>query len=804
MKSKFIQGLYQADEETLANFISMWEESTISKIISSKSIDIYDKIKNHKTNDNYSESIAARKEELLKASNINTLRTILVIQLAKFYNIKLPKKFNLYSLEQIGLNIEQKSIETLNKSDKNFKANNIEGMIQYVFEFLFSSISKKFNKSSNEDKEEISKNILRSIEEMPIEQQNKLKEELKVDEMSEDVVQKALASGALGAAFATTISIAGFSAYTFAASALASTAGLIGLTLPFGAYTGLTSIMAVVSNPIFLIGSMGLLIYILNDKSNDKIRGKLSPFIVSLISILSSKDGKYICESERHIQEYNLDMQQYFSNTSIKKLPLTKKYINLSEDIFESNLVFDISNVPSSVISTCDKSLDFLNRDVYSLNLHQKLSRLLDKTYNEDIKNTNKIIASITVGDLIYDMTRIDPLIVESIDFARKADIPDLFSLAYFSENINIENIGEINQLKGYVAERLVAQQLQSNGYEVEFPESSTQPGYDLLVNGTPFQVKCGSEAFLVNNHFEKYPDIPVLVNEELGELFPDSYNVFTIPGVRNDEITNMTIANLSDAKELLDYEIPLLTIAIISGKQMISVLQNKIDFENALGKAVEQSATRITGGIIGSNILMTSGAILMPAAGIVGGMIGAILGSMTLSEMVSNFKLQKLLTKETDLIDSSIKAIFKKSIVIGKNNLKVAEKKFNLTIEKLKEKNQDAIIQYLTYKFAQECEYRKEKISLMELVIQKNSLVLDPDNKNILTSAQNSIVLTEQIGIHPFNINNEFTTMMQSIEIFQKALRSSELTKYIKEHSGNAIEKTNELFGKIKGVFSK
>lgn len=802
MKSRFIQGLYQADKETLANFISMWDESSISKIISNKSVDLYEKIKNDESNDNYSIAIIEKKEELLKEHDINSLRSILIIQLAKFYKVKLPKKLNLYSLEQIGLNIEQQSIEILKNTDKEFTDNNLESMIQYIFEFLFSNISEKFNTSSEEDREQISKNILKSIEDMPQDQQTKLKEELKVDELSEDVVQKALASGTLGVAFAATISIAGFSAYTFATSALASTAGVLGLTLPFGAYTGLTSVIAVISNPIFLIGAMGLLVFILNSKSNDKIKGKLSPFVVSLVSILSAKDSKYICESEKHIQNYNDDMEQYLLSNEYSKKTLEKKYIDLNEKTFENNPVFDISNTPSSIISTCDKSLDFLNKSVDNLNLHEKLSLLIDKTYDPYINYTNKVISGITVGDLIYDMTRIDPLVIESIDFARKADIPDMFSLAYFSESINIESIGQINQLKGYVAEKLIAQQLQSYGYEVEFPETSTQPGYDLLVNGYPFQVKCGNESYLVDNHFEKYPDIPVLVNEELGELFPDREGVYTITGIRNDEITELTSANLESSRELLDYEIPLITIAIISGKQMISVLQNKIDFENALGKAVEESTTRISGGIIGSQVLMASGAIVMPAAGVVGGMVGAILGSMTLAEMLNKFKVQKLLKEETKLIDSSIKELFKKSIVIGNENLKIAEKKFQITIEKLKEKEQDEIIQYITYRFNQECEYRREKISLMELVLDSDSLILDPEDNNILVSAQNSIVLTEQVGVHPFNINKEFNNLLDSIQIFQKALSSSELTKYIKNNSNEVVEKAGGLIGKLKSVF--
>ena len=45
---------------------------------------------------------------------------------------------------------------------------------------------------------------------------------------------------------------------------------------------------------------------------------------------------------------------------------------------------------------------------------------------------------------------------------------------------------------------------------------STNQAGYDLLVNGEEFQVKCVADISSVSNHFEKYPDIPVFINEEI------------------------------------------------------------------------------------------------------------------------------------------------------------------------------------------------------------------------------------------------------------------------------------------------
>jgi len=220
MHSKFISGLYTADNEILANFIAMWDKSTISNIIKYKGFDLYDKIINKENNDEFTQILENKKTELNKV-DINELRTMIIMQLASYFDIKLPKTLNMYSLEQIGIKIENCSIEALRKSDKSFKETSLEDMISYIFQELFNDMSKQFNDKNNEDKEKIAQNIFQTIQEMPKEQQDKLKEELKVDELTEDIVMKAIAAGTFGTAFAATISIAGFSAYTFATSALA-------------------------------------------------------------------------------------------------------------------------------------------------------------------------------------------------------------------------------------------------------------------------------------------------------------------------------------------------------------------------------------------------------------------------------------------------------------------------------------------------------------------------------------------------------------------------------------------------------
>ena len=58
-----------------------------------------------------------------------------------------------------------------------------------------------------------------------------------------------------------------------------------------------------------------------------------------------------------------------------------------------------------------------------------------DKT-RDTLAGETTAYAAITVGDLLYDLARIDPAAVEAIDFARAADLSDIFTLAQTASEI--------------------------------------------------------------------------------------------------------------------------------------------------------------------------------------------------------------------------------------------------------------------------------------------------------------------------------------------------------------------------------
>ena len=118
-------------------------------------------------------------------------------------------------------------------------------------------------------------------------------------------------------------------------------------------------------------------------------------------------------------------------------------------------------------------------------------------------------ISVLTLGDMVYSAAMIDPAVIEAADFSRVEELDNLATFADLATKIQglnpIQASGAINQLEGYVAEQVVAAKLVAQGHQVVFPEISNQQGWDLLVDGQEFQVKCLQDLDGLAEHFSKF-----------------------------------------------------------------------------------------------------------------------------------------------------------------------------------------------------------------------------------------------------------------------------------------------------------
>ena len=82
-----------------------------------------------------------------------------------------------------------------------------------------------------------------------------------------------------------------------------------------------------------------------------------------------------------------------------------------------------------------------------------------------------------------------------------------------------------LNNVKGVLGEFKAGDYFESEGYDVIYPESLFNPGFDIALYDDGrlkdvVQIKTTSSTSIVNEHLEKYPDIPVYVTEDVyGEM---------------------------------------------------------------------------------------------------------------------------------------------------------------------------------------------------------------------------------------------------------------------------------------------
>ena len=241
------------------------------------------------------------------------------------------------------------------------------------------------------------------------------------------------------------------------------------------------------------------------------------------------------------------------------------------------------------------------------------------------------VYAGLTVADLLYDVARVDPLVLQASDFSSAADLADPIRFGAFATRVagldEGARAGHLAHLEGYVAERLFAQSLQSQGVEVEFPASANQPGFDLLVGGIPHQVKNLESPAGVYEHLNRYPDIPVIVNSELAEEFSANPDVFAVP-LSHAQVMQETRASLQLGIEIRDLEIPAIAVAVGLGRAALAVVRKQSNFGSAVPAALVDTAGMAAGGWLGSTALSFAGLALGPYGAVVGGVLGSVVGA--------------------------------------------------------------------------------------------------------------------------------------------------------------------------------
>jgi len=412
--------------------------------------------------------------------------------------------------------------------------------------------------------------------------------------------QRAIAVGGGWVVFAQIVGTAGFAPYMYAAIASS--------WIPFVGGPTLVSLLFVLTNPATLLVGVGALAWLAGGRAGSVARSQIAARLCVLLAVRGGLDVR------SGAADFVGSMRTVASNevSALKHLkPVHRRALRAKVAQIEQPLSKSMprpAGAPPPAWNVIPKGSIFSDgqRDV------------LD----------GATIAFLTAGDILWHAAALDPNILKAADFSRSADLGDPLSFAASAQGFAVD--GAHYNLRGYTAEVLVMDQLIADGHDVRLAPASNTPGLDLIVDGSPVQVKCGETLGILEQHFKRYPDIPVIADQALTEAawvsganWADS--VTTVPGFDLKAIETDIAATLGHAANLADPDILefALSVGVIRGG--LEVWRGAIPTSDLPAWLIIDGAARGALGLIGAKGGAMVGLVALgPAGALVLGPIAA------------------------------------------------------------------------------------------------------------------------------------------------------------------------------------
>jgi peroxiredoxin family protein len=292
--SQLINGLTHQEHKTTLTQLTTWGNSSIWKILFKKARDW------SLSEEEIQKEFDERSKQVLESHNYDRSRIAagLTHSLAEAAGVNIDGFYSSEGLHKVGQEIEESAIATLkDQTDGDFNGNSLQEMTQYVIKQMLQQLEEEFEKKSDQEKKEVTSRLLTIIDELPEDEVERIKDELGVNQLSQEAIRQAISTGAFSVAIMSAIQVGGFGSYLFAVQALAAVTGFFGLTLPFGVYTALTSWMAALANPFLMIPAALGFAWFMTSRGNKKIKQSMLPQFVVQISLAAQKDEQKLQES---------------------------------------------------------------------------------------------------------------------------------------------------------------------------------------------------------------------------------------------------------------------------------------------------------------------------------------------------------------------------------------------------------------------------------------------------------------------------------------------------------------------------
>lgn len=462
-----------------------------------------------------------------------------------------------------------------------------------------------------------------------------------------------LASGTSAFTIGVGVNLAGFSAYILAAQASA--------FIPMMSGPAVVSTLFMLANPLLSVPTVVGIGYLANRHVNGGQAAKLA----SVVAVQLALRG---LSSEQSGLAVTLNDFRAADEDDFTALPAKLKQETLSRH--------------AAIALTMGGRLPDAPGDfVPPIATANRFGSLLEGALSRDRGDAVEVaaVAGMTAGDMIYNAASIDPLVVNAADFSRSEDLGDIFHFGAFADRIGsmaaAASAGAGNNLRGYVSEQLVASRLTEIGHVVSFPDTANNPGFDLLVDGVPFQVKCLLGLDGLREHFSKYPDMPVFANSELGEAVVDSGaawagKVFYVDGFDRDIADLIMHTSLEAGEALGDLNVPYFAMAVSTARNLQRAWQGRMPLSDLPFSVVMEASVKgglsavggLSGKALGLLAFGPAGALVLGGIGGVGALVGTGWTKQHLTRLLSSEWLDDL-DASTDRFRTALSAAVRSKI---------------------------------------------------------------------------------------------------------------------------------------------
>ncbi|ATD66084.1 hypothetical protein CNR27_00265 [Luteimonas chenhongjianii] len=486
----------------------------------------------------------------------------------------------------------------------------LDALARKTVEELLASFLKADDVQSVQARERLLSEVQARVGQLPPEDRERLMHAVGADGVNDAALRKILLMGGGLGALGTSVSLAGFSAYILAAQASA--------FIPLVSGPALVSVVAVLSNPITIIAATAGVGWWATRSANQKVRGAVGARVISLLALNGLQAGsaglRAMLGAFPSLE--NLGQTGGLTRAVLRGYGTDWNRIAAAgrKTTVIDEAVVGVMERPAGAGGRSDRLRELIGeqRDTISL-------------------------AGLTLGDIAYNAYSLDPLVLQAANFSRIDELDDPVAFAAFAHRIEsmdaAAHLGAVSNLKGYVAERVVAAQLIEQGHVVEFPVASNEAGWDIAVDGVRFQVKDVGSLAGLERHFDRGYDYPVIANAEVAdELAARSADdlpewadqIHFVEGYSNEVVEHVTRSSFEVGDDMLHPNVPLFTLVLSGIRNLERVKRDEITGTQAFQEVLLDGGTRAGLAVAGNYVGVGVGLLVFGPAGAL--VLGAVM----------------------------------------------------------------------------------------------------------------------------------------------------------------------------------